>query len=220
MDEDEEDFEKSGHSGRTPGERAGGTADRAESNRTTGERELLRARVLTAGASEALDPSLRRSAARAAARAEMQREVIVRLVLGGVFFAAVVVGATLLYIGAGSHRTPGAVRPVLEAFMHAADQNDVLAAHHLYSARGLEATSQDDVARLLDQRALFEGYSALKITAFKFIPAEKSTTLQDTAVVTASVSYDNGTANTLTAQLDYDDDVWHISYVKIQPTTP
>ena len=141
---------------------------------------------------------------------QVQRQASVQLIVAGLIFAGLTILAAWLIVVPRGKLTAKAVQPTLEAYLLAGANNAPFAAHRLYSRAGLAAIGPEDVSRAFEDRAAFDGYTALTITGFEVLPLPAGE-IDYQANVTGTVAYAGRNARgKLVAQLELEGDTWRI----------
>lgn len=156
---------------------------------------------------------------RASAALRMQQEALVQLVVGGVLVLGLAVAAAFVAVIGLGPTSIRSVPPLLNAFMEAGQSGDVLGGHRLFSERGLRANNPGEVARLFERRNLFEGYRSVRVDRFD-VQEPESPSMPETAIVVATVTYDQGPPARIDARLDMEPLGWRIGSIRIARSAP
>ena len=141
----------------------------------------------------------------------VQREVAGRLIIGGVIFAILVVGATYLSIVPRGRLQPKAIQPVLESYLVAGRDRSLWGAHRLYSARGIREVNRQSLFVDFEDRGFFKPLRSVDIIEFEtWASGAGIEDLTHEASAVARVVYEDGTMAKMEAQMDLELDTWRI----------
>jgi len=152
---------------------------------------------------------------------EMQQQVLVQLVMASFVLFALLLGVGYGLVLLRSTHSPRAITPVLEAFMRAGAESDVLTGHRQLTNSALRRYSRDDVATLFAQRDLFAGFESVRVSRLQFRSAAGPSAVE-TAEVEAVAGYAELPPARLTALLALEDGEWRLEWVRVsrEPAAP
>jgi hypothetical protein len=146
----------------------------------------------------------------------VQREVAGRLIIGGLIFGLLVLGAAYLSVVPGGKLRPAAVQPLLESYLEAGKSRSLWGAHRLYSKRGLREVNRQAVFVDLEERGFFEPFSEIVIVDFDaFESRAGDPDISHEARLGASILYENGSIGRIDAQLDLEENIWRIRDISL-----
>ncbi len=170
------------------------------------------------GAGESGGPPARPAAGRRARPSfnrDVQRTAMTQLTIGVAIFATLLFGAVYMtYIRPVMQRSPRVVQPVIEAYLDAGADQDVVAAHSLFSEAGIRSTSRDDLAARFADRSLYAGYTRLFVDAFEIAPAGARGP-GEVAVVDGTVTYADQPPAVLHAELERENGLWRLRTIDV-----
>jgi hypothetical protein len=153
-----------------------------------------------------------RTPSRLVKSSDAQRQMILSLVLGGLFFAAITVAAAYLYMFPPGIMNPRAAALVLHDFMLAGVRNDVTGGNVSFSADAIRRNSSAQVTQLFARRELFEDYTGLSVEAFA--PVESPAGSRATVAALTVYSLEPA-AGSIRAELVEENGAWRIESIDI-----
>ena len=149
---------------------------------------------------------------RLVATSDLQRQVVIRLVVGGlIVFGLVIAAAFFVAVPRGPMSVGAAARPV-DQFMEAGARNDLVAASAQFSSPAVVAGARQHVADLLANRYLFQTYEGLQVTRFE---VREEAEPMPVAILEGLTTYGDGPTGSVAARLVLERNRWRIETLRL-----
>ncbi len=158
---------------------------------------------------------------RKSANVAQQKIALIYLVMGGLVFFTIALGAALFSVGRSGVFAQRAAVEVVQRYMDHGRTFETLAAHRLYSVEALAATSEDDVVQIFSARRFFDGFETVELRSAESVSG--SGLALEALSIEAIATYSSAPPALIRATVEQADGTWRlrtISFGELEPTSP